>query len=163
MAIALDPEQIVLNDELLVLVVLLFIGIFFFSFGNSYADSANEDRTLQEWCDVSAETYFKRFYGSGYYKGHEGISLSHYISHYNRTSNMCFVLLMEQLVPNNVEEAEKYGNTTFKELREIKENRVYGSFLRFYKFKKPIKCEVLGKECNSESEWDSLVKPYMEK
>jgi hypothetical protein len=134
----------------------------FFSVGDSDTDSIKEERKSQAWCDVRAETYFKRFYGSGYYKGSEGISLSHYISYYNRRLNRCFVLLTDQLIPRNVEEMEKHGNTTGRELWDIDENRMYGCYLKFDKLKKPVKCEVLGKGCHSEGEWDSLVKKYMQ-
>jgi hypothetical protein len=148
--------------KILVLIALLFIGMIFFLFGNSYADSIKEEHKLQERCDEGAEKYFKRFYGSGYYKSSEGTSLYHYISHHNRKLNKCFVLLTGQLSPQNMEEMEKHGITTDKELWDINENQVYGWFLKFDKFKKPVNCGVSGKHCNSESEWDSLVKPYME-
>lgn len=61
-----------------------------------------------------------------------------------------------------MEELEKDGVTTDKELWDINDNKVYGWFLKFDKFKNPVNCGVSGKDCNSESEWDSLVKPYME-
>jgi hypothetical protein len=134
----------------------------FFSFGNSYADSIKEEHKLQERCDEGAEKYFKSFYGSGYYKSYEGTSIYYCLSHYNRKLNKCFVLLMGQIIPHNMEEMEKDGVTTDKELWDINENKVYGWFIKFDKIKKPLNCGVLGKDCNSESEWDSLVKPYME-
>ena len=148
--------------KILVLVVLLFIGMIFFSFGNSHADSTKEEQQLREWCDEAAENYFKRIYGSGYYKSSEAISLYYSISHYNRKLNKCFVLLTGQFFPRTMEEMEKHGITTDKELWDINENTLYGWFIKFSKFKKPLNCRLLGKDCNSESQWDSFVKPYME-
>ena len=141
----------------------ILIGLAIFTYGEVWgADSIKEEHKLQERCDESAEIYFKKFYGSGYYKSYEGTSLYHYVSHYNRKLSKCFVLLMGELIPNNMEEMEKHRVTTDKELWDIDENRVYGWFFKFDKFKKPVNCKVKGKDCNSESEWDSLVKPYME-
>ena len=141
----------------------IIIGLAIFTHGEVWgADSIKEEDKLQKRCGKSAENYFKRFYGSGYYKSSEGTSLYYYTSHYNRELNACFVLLMGKLIPYNTEEMEKYGVTTDKELWDIDANRLNGWFLKINKFKKPVHCEVSGKDCRSESEWDSLVEPYME-
>ncbi len=141
----------------------ILIGLAIFTYGEVWgADSIKEEHKLQERCGKDAENYFRRFYGTGYYKSYEGTSLFHYATHYNRKLNKCFVLLMGELIPRNTEEMEKNGVTTDKELWDINDHMLYGWFFKFYESKKPVRCGVLGKDCHSESEWDSLVKPYME-
>lgn len=145
----------------ILVLVLLFIGMILFLFGNSYGDSTKEEQQLQEWCGESAGNYFKRFYGTGYYKSSDSTNIYYYESHYNRKLKKCFVLLKGEFIPHNTEDKEMHGITTSKELWDSNETTLYGCFLKFNKFKKPLKCVVLGRDCNSENEWDSLVKPYM--
>ena len=47
-----------------------------------------------------------------------------------------------------------------KELVDINENNFYGSFSKSGEM--IVFCNVSGKECKSEQEWDLLVAPYME-
>jgi hypothetical protein len=110
--------------KILVLVVLPFIAMTSFSFGNNYADSTKEEHNLQRRCDEDAKQHFERYYGTGYYKSHGSTSLYHYTSHYNRKLNKCFVMLMGELIPYNVEEMGKHGVTTNNELWDIIETRV---------------------------------------
>jgi hypothetical protein len=69
-------------------------------------------------------------------------------NHYNTKLDKCFILV-------------NYSKKQLKILRNINENKIYGSF-RFKHDGTIIICNVLEKTCNSEEEWDSLVKPYME-
>jgi hypothetical protein len=45
----------------------------------------------------------------------------------------------------------------------LNENKEYGSLIQFENNKKPNNCRILEKYCNSEKEWDLIVKPYMGK
>jgi len=47
-----------------------------------------------------------------------------------------------------------------KILLDINENNKVGGFSYFKE--DSIMCDVTGKECKSEKEWDELIKPYME-
>ena len=73
--------------------------------------------------------------------------------------NKCFVLLIGMNVPKN--DKKDVGISTDKTLWDINENKQYGIFFKFSKRSEPTNCEVLDKFCYSESEWDSLVTPYM--
>src|SRR5512143_1559561 len=96
---------------------IIIIGLAIFTHGEVRgADSIKEEHKLEKRCDKDSGMYFKRFYGSGYYKSNENTSLYHYTCHYNRKLNKCFVLLTGELIPHNTEEMEKYGITIDKEL-----------------------------------------------
>ena len=77
-----------------------------------------------------------------------------YRAHYNARLNTCF-------------NAETYISYTPRDINkwvylyDLQQNRIYGGFHRstniglFY-------CNLEEKECHSETEWNELVKPYME-
>jgi len=69
-------------------------------------------------------------------------------SHYNARLDKCFILL-------------NYTKKPLKVLKEIKENKIYGA-IRSQKDGTTITCNVLEKTCKSETEWNVLIKPYME-
>ncbi len=71
-----------------------------------------------------------------------------YESHHNRKLNKCFILV-------------EYSKSQLKSLKNINENKIYGSFLS-RENSKTIICNVLEKKCKNEKEWDLLVKPYMD-
>lgn len=49
-----------------------------------------------------------------------------------------------------------------KQLVDFNENKEYRSFSKFSKKTYPFGCRFSDKFCESEREWDLLVKPYME-
>ena len=71
-----------------------------------------------------------------------------YESHYNKRLNKCFMLVT-------------YSKSQLKSLKEISENKMYGSLL-VKQNSKTLICNVLENKCKTEKEWDALVKPYME-
>lgn len=68
--------------------------------------------------------------------------------HYNTKLNKCFIFV-------------NYSKKNLKVLREINENKIYGSF-RAKQDGTAVICNVLEKTCNSEEEWNTLVKPFTE-
>jgi hypothetical protein len=72
-----------------------------------------------------------------------------YRYHYNRKLHKCFILV------NNLD-------LRLMNLKDINENENYGSFLTKQQNGSIITCDVSGKSCKSEKEWNALVKPYME-
>ena len=141
----------------ILLTVLFFIGIIFFLFANSYAASTKEEYELQERCGKRAEEVFRKEYENR----NIGESwMSNYTNHYNRKLNKCFILVTSNFFPDK-KFREEYGIQTDKTLWDINEYKYYGEFVKFSKSGVSY-CEVLGKRCSSENEWDSLVKPYME-
>jgi len=69
-------------------------------------------------------------------------------NHYNTRLNKCFILV-------------NYTKKQSKFLREINENKIYGSF-RSKNDGTTILCNVLEKTCKTGEEWNALVKPFME-
>lgn len=144
------------------LIVLFFSGITFSLFGNGYAASKNEEYELQERCGKGAVEFFKKYYGGQrYYE--DSNDNSSYTNHYNKKLNKCFILLKTDSIPRNETELQKNGITRDIGLWDINESKRYGQFFQFSNLdKEPTFCNVSGKHCNSETEWDALVKPYME-
>jgi hypothetical protein len=127
-----------------------------------YSSSNKEDYELQERCGKRCEEYFKNKYGPGFIESELGNEFSYYENHYNKKLNKCFIYLV---VVKIIVETKKIR--TSKYLRDIHENKDYGSFIdvsdMIEKNVEPyIKCVLLDKTCNSEKEWNLLVKPYME-
>jgi hypothetical protein len=121
------------------------------------ADSCQDVKVLyelQERCGKRAEELFNQ-YGRLFSKYEDTTWMSRQSSHYNKRLNRCFGVVIHTGIP-------KQGEPIIgKELWDINENKQYGEFMIFG-YEKLLSCDVLGKHCNSESEWDALVKPYME-
>jgi len=136
-----------------ILLVLSFLSLSFMS----YAASDKENYELQEKCGKRAEEYFKRSFGTGISTDGKQSMLSHYTNHFNSKLNKCFILVTTTIVQMDKPELSKY----LKMLSDINENKNFGNFSKNGSEIISI-CNVLDKGCYSESEWDSLVKPYME-
>ena len=142
-------------------IALFLIGIIFSLFADGYAASIKEEYELQDRCGKRVEERFKKEYGNGIVSNKDGTMMVNYTNHYNRKLNKCFVLVAGMSIPKDKETKDKQGFSTDKTLWDINENKQYGGFFKFSEGGL-MQCEVLGKHCNSESEWDALVKPYME-
>jgi hypothetical protein len=124
------------------LFIVFFTTLFIFTVGCNYQNLTKEQYGLKDKCGKQSEGWFK-----SYQQRYPGDKFT-YENHFNKRLNKCFVLL-------------KYSEKQLKSLRNINENKMYGSFLS-KQDGKIIICNVLDKKCNSEEEWDSLVKTYME-
>ena len=132
-------------------------------YGQNPKPSAKEIYELNEKCGKRSAELFEKHYGkNGTSNDNDASWLSNYTCHYNRKLNKCFMLITSKSYPKNKKEQDNNGSFTDKTLWDINENKQYGQFNRFAKIKNSMQCEVLEKNCNSEYEWDSLVKPYME-
>ncbi len=162
---------------------ILLIGLFFFAFSVPLScDRREANKTLDpqknntevhgptakellyelsERCGKTCAQRYKEEVGKeGVYsdKGEQGARS--YNSHYNAKLNKCFILMTD----------ESYGHngSLLKMLWDINENKEYGNiFLSMDKDSSIFPTRVLGcyvseKRCNSQIEWDTLVKPYME-
>lgn len=81
-----------------------------------------------------------------------------YQNHYNKKLNKCFLILTFTNYPKDKRTEVSY----MKRLVDFNENKEYGAFSKFSKKTYPFGCRFLDKSCESEREWDLLVKPYME-
>lgn len=118
---------------------------------NVNGGSVKEEYELQERCAKSAADCFKRWYGK------EDL-LNHYSNHYNKKLNKCFILIISTTLPKNKPDRPSIS----KLLYDVNEQKEYASFFMFTDSKQIMDCTVLGKPCSSETEWDTLIKPYME-
>ena len=142
------------------LTLLISICIVFSLFGNSNADSAKEDYELKERCGKHAWEYFKKEYGNGMLSFDENVIISaRYINHYNKKLNKCIVLVTTKSMPKTSKEVRTFIDKTLLDITELKQ---YGQFTKLSTGIQPNQCEVSGRHCSSEIEWDSLVKPYLE-
>jgi hypothetical protein len=118
------------------------------------------DDELQKQCEKHCEEYFKKEYGGGIINGEKGERLtSSYTDHYNKKFQTCFILINSTEFINVSGKIESIRMKTFF---DVNENREYGSVIQFENDNKPVNCRILEKYCNSEKEWDLIVKPYME-
>jgi hypothetical protein len=99
-----------------------------------------EEYELQEKCSKRCEGWFKKEY--------EG-QKCFYKNHYNRKMNKCLILIY-------CNEGEVSNELLF----DVNEHNRIGGFSYFTEGS--VMCSMLGKECKSKSEWEKLVKPYME-
>jgi hypothetical protein len=130
------------RNSFLSLLIVFFIMSFMSVVGCNFQNLTKEQYELKDKCAKQGEAWFK-----SYQQRYPGDKFT-YEDHYNKRLNKCFVLV-------------KYSEKQLKSLRNINENKIYGSFLS-KEDGKIIICNVLDKKCISEEEWNSLVKSYME-
>jgi hypothetical protein len=125
------------------ILIVFFTTSFMSIAGCNYKNKIKTYSGLEGQCKKSCEEWF-----SDYQQKHDEERVS-YKNHYNKRLNKCFILV------NNLD-------YRLKNLKVINDNEIYGSFLARQQDGKIVTCDVLEKKCNSEKEWDSLVKPYLE-
>jgi hypothetical protein len=111
---------------------------------------------LQERCGKRAAEVFNREYGPGSNTKGEQIRFN-YENHYSARLNKCFFLEIAVSY-----EKEKSTSSKIMRLFDLNDKRQYGTFVSGPTESTPLTCVVRGKSCQSESEWQQLVKPFME-
>jgi hypothetical protein len=109
---------------------------------------------LQERCGKRAAEVFDREYGSD----KNGQTLFNYENHYSARLKKCFFLEIAM----SYEREEGKPASKIMRLFDINENKEYGTFVSGPTGGTPLACVVRGKNCQSESEWRQLLKPFME-
>jgi hypothetical protein len=117
-----------------------------------------DEYNSRDKCGKRCEEYFRKEYGNGSNNTYSGQMMSGYQNHYNKKLNKCFIIITNTSIPNDKET----DVLLMKSIYDFNENKSYGDFDKYNKKNNPEHCNVLDKKCESESEWDSLVKPYME-
>lgn len=104
--------------------------------------------TLQSNCGASARDWFAKARLNGQAVSDEA---SGFASHYNPKLNRCFAVITKT-------------NSTFVsiELLDVNENNTIGFYLQALSEKKPSRCEVEHRGCQSEQGWGALSEPYIE-
>jgi hypothetical protein len=111
--------------------------------------SATEIYGLRERCAKDAAEAVKSMHDKPNSPNH----ISTYQNHYDLTTNDCYLLNY------TVDSGSKGSISTSDILSSVSDGRVIGVFLET----KPGEirtCEVLGRQCNSEDEFDAMAKPY---
>lgn len=135
-------------------IIIIIICSFFLLPHNTYS-SSKEDYELQERCGKRSEERFKKEYGDGNIFIGKHLEVFTYKCHYNKKLNKCFFLLSGN-------PSSPGSNSFTRTLLNINENNEYGLIVKSKNSENPVVCWVLEKGCNSEKEWYTLVKPYME-
>ena len=122
--------------------------------------SSKEEYELQERCGKHCEEVFnKKFPSESYGDENGGQWISNYESHYNRKLNKCFILVTSTRYAKD----DTYLDKVLVEVNSNKEYGVCSGKKERGQLVPPvIFCNVLENRCQSESEWDAIVKPYME-
>ena len=117
-----------------------------------FLEDSKVDYQLQERCGKKCEEFFNEKYGNGILN--DGKTIVTYQNHYNKKLKKCLIILNTNFFSKNI-------NKGYKEmfLFDVNYHRDYGFFHNSGRF---TFCDVERNRCNSEEEWVSLVKPYME-
>jgi len=127
--------------------------LFFCSAG--FAEIKNEQIDPQETCGKSAAETFSRGYGNGSWKDENtGTCVATFASHYNTKLDKCFIKVQTNC-------RKKLSSYYEKTLLSIRENRDYGVYYLVKENSTLMSCRVRGTSCNSESQWDALIQPFM--
>ena len=116
---------------------------------------SKKDYELQEKCGNLCKEYFKKEHGQGIFDDREHSGSISYKYHFNKKLSKCFILLDENGYIRSYDKLYKK-----KSLLDINDKRKYGSFYNIVGTSNA--CDVLEKKCNSEQEWDKLIKSYMD-
>lgn len=138
----------------------LVITIFVWSSG-SFAAPDKLTYELQERCGKQASAEFKREFGTGIDSTKKGTTFTTFRNHYNARLNACLYLLTSN---GFVTDAQGKSNPPFRSqnLFDINENHELGTFWKREDVDKPMQCQVNGKPCRSEAEFEALIKSLME-
>jgi hypothetical protein len=140
----------------------IFIPLAILTFASSvFAATTKEEYELQERCGKNAKEFFSRENGDGIIKTKYGQLEITYTNHYNKKFNKCFLMttLTNYVYKNNQPE---YARSFSIQLTDINENKSYGRFSNIYKQNKPVFCLVADTTCYDFTQWENLVKSYME-
>jgi hypothetical protein len=124
------------------------------------AEPNKEQYELQERCGKRAAEVFKSYNPGGEITNTDtGQDIVTYQNHYSARFNKCFVLQITTSV--NFRSSNK-SMSTLMTLFDVNENKDYGQFFKSSLYEIPTTCEVQKQVCHSQTEWEELLKPYME-
>jgi hypothetical protein len=109
--------------------------------------NAEQSYAAQTSCGASARDWFTKAYA------HDRVGVDEtrdFGAHYNQKLNRCFAVLNETR-----------SSFVSIQLVDVNENNPIGFYVRPLADKGPSRCEVENKRCNSDEEWNALMKPYV--
>jgi len=128
---------------------------------NNWAGELKDQYELKVQCGKQAEKWYTQEYGKyGVISEKEfpGGGHTDYVNHYNLKLNKCFV---QQSLMLNDGASNKNHVWVSITLFDINEDKEYGSFQENGNYK-TMGCLVNGKKCQTEDEFNALIKPFME-
>ena len=119
---------------------------------------------LQEQCGKQAEDFFQADFLVSRFRDNQFKGSVDYIIHYNKKLNKCFIVIRAHFLYESIEEMQKPSSVEIgNRLIDVNEKREYGCLIKTVTEQQPLVCWVRDAfKCNLESEWESLVKPFME-
>jgi hypothetical protein len=124
------------------------------------AQQRKELYELQERCGKRAAEIFKREYSPPVAKIEHGQMRFRYENHYSARLNKCFFLEIADTY--EVREGKPLASKLMR-LFDINDNKEYGNYVGgICDGCGPMSCSVQDQLCRSETEWQQLLKPFME-
>ncbi|MDE2622779.1 MAG: hypothetical protein KGM83_06245 [Betaproteobacteria bacterium] len=115
-------------------------------------------------CKKTARRFFEKRWGDGMIPGDEEATAATYTNHINGKLGKCFILIEGKTTTVK----KKIASGHFLMLYDLSDGKEYGSYeeenkhRRLGKSQKNVTCRVNGAACGSESEFQAMIKPYME-
>lgn len=114
---------------------------------SAHGQTRTEIYNLQERCGMRAAELFDKDFPKSDRKG-----LELFENHYNVHLNRCFILEESTIITND---QGKTNKTKLLTLIDVNDNKVQGSF-------SSLNCDVQERKCDSEDEFRSLIKLFMQ-
>jgi hypothetical protein len=132
-----------------VLVALLLVGT------ASFAQPNKEQYELQKRCDKQAAEVFAKRWGSGVKNSVAGQTIANYENDYNSRLNKCIYLEIANTYNRGL------PSFMWMKLIDLNENREIAVYSKGEGVASAF-CLVQAKWCQTEAEWRTLIKPFME-
>lgn len=128
---------------------------------NCLAEPNKIQYELEERCARAATEIFEKDWdGKGITNTPDGQIVANFENHYNQSRNKCFYLLTSTSYLT-----KKSPPTSFVSviLIDVNDNHELGEFMQDQQQAAPTWCFVEATTCHSKAEWQTLIKPYMER
>jgi hypothetical protein len=136
-------------DRVLVVAAALLVGT------ATHAQPNKEQYELQKRCGKQAAEVFAKRWGSGVKNSVAGQSVAEYLNHYNSRLNKCIY----QEIANTYNRG--LPSFMWMKLIDLNENREIAVYSKGEGVASAF-CLVQAKWCQTEAEWRTLIKPFME-
>jgi hypothetical protein len=120
------------------------------------AQTATEKYDLRERCGKFAAEVFAKEWGTGFSNTDDGQIVADYRHHYNLRLNKCFYLELSTIEPRSGDERPFSSSRLF----DLQASREIGTYHQLGDA--VVSCDLQDKECHSLSEYQALIKPFME-
>ncbi|MDE1981615.1 MAG: hypothetical protein KGI81_04690, partial [Betaproteobacteria bacterium] len=146
--------------KILKIIILVFCGVYALQ---ALADEEHETPAGLH-CKKTARKYFEKQWGDGMIPGTEGATAATYSQHANTKLGKCFILIDVKTSQGKKKTVSSHSLVLY----DLSEGKEYGSYEEeksvksLGKTQRSVACTVNGGKCDSESEFEAMVKPYMQ-